>query len=411
MSHMTRIPRMISRVLALVLALGVVAFSPREARAEKLADLADVIGARDNQLLGYGVVSGLNGTGDDVRSRIAEQTMRSMLRRLGVQIDDQHLRLRNVAAVIVTVNIPPFSRNGSRLDVTVSSIGNARSLAGGVLIQTPLRGADRHTYAVAQGPLVVGGFSAQGNTGTSFQQNSTTTGRIPNGALVEREIQTFLVDPPPAGAAAEKNRTAKNGDKATDKKSKEEKPKGPPTLTYALRSPDFVTAQRMATAINDAMGDKLAVAMDGGAVRIKLPNEFKENPVPLVARLSEVAVAPNQPARMIINERTGTVVAGGDVRLTPVAIAQGGISVSIYEGYNVSQPNPFAYRTGQTAVTPQTDITTEEQESALKFVDGAATLKDVATALATLGVTPRELSSIMQALKAAGALRAELVIQ
>jgi len=410
MSHMTRIPRMISRVLALVLALGVVAFSPREARAEKLADLADVIGARDNQLLGYGVVSGLNGTGDDVRSRIAEQTMRSMLRRLGVQIDDQHLRLRNVAAVIVTVNIPPFSRNGSRLDVTVSSIGNARSLAGGVLIQTPLRGADRHTYAVAQGPLVVGGFSAQGNTGTSFQQNSTTTGRIPNGALVEREIQTFLVDPP-ADAAAEKNRTAKNGDKATDKKSKEEKPKGPPTLTYALRSPDFVTAQRMATAINDAMGDKLAVAMDGGAVRIKLPDEFKENPVPLVARLSEVEVAPNQPARVIINERTGTVVAGGDVRLTPVAIAQGGISVSIYEGYNVSQPNPFAYRTGQTAVTPQTDITTEEQESALKFVDGAATLKDVATALATLGVTPRELSSIMQALKAAGALRAELVIQ
>lgn len=374
--------------------------TPSSARAERLSDLADVVGARDNQLIGYGIVTGLNGTGDDIMARIAEQTLRAMLRRLGVQVDERMLRLRNVAAVIVTATIPPFSRNGAKLDVTVSSIGNARSLNGGVLLQTTLTGADRKVYAVAQGSLVVGGFGAGGRTGTGFQVNSTTTGRIPGGALVEREIPTSLIQQPAAKPAGEGQASGAATPEAQA-----------PTMTYSLRTPDFVTAQRMARAINVALGSDLAVAADAGAVIVELPEEFRENPVPMVARLSEIEVSPHQPARVVINERTGTVVAGGDVRLAPVAIAQGGISVSIYEQWDISQPNPFTFRSGEAIARPRSDVTPEEQRPDLKYIDGAATLSDVATALGALGVTPRELSSVMQALRTAGALRAEVVIQ
>lgn len=412
-SRQARFALRVSWLVALAVACFLV--KPSVARAERLGDIADVIGARDNQLIGYGVVTGLDGTGDDIRSQIAEQTMRSLMRRLGVQVDSNRLRLRNVAAVIVTATIPPFSRNGQRLDVTVSSIGNARSIGGGVLIQTPLRGADRRTYAVAQGPLVVGGFAASGRSGTSLQVNSTTTGRIPAGALVEREIPTTLLtlpEPPPDQATADgKKPAAKKDDKSKDAQGKDAKKDERKFLTYSLRIPDFVTAQRVAIAVNDAMGSTVAEALDGGAIRITVPDEFKENPVPLVARLSDVQVDPNQPARVVINERTGTVVAGGDVRLAPAAVAQGGVSVAILEQFDVSQPNPFAYRTGETRVTPRTDVSADEREGRLRFVDGAATLSDVATALSALGVTPRELSSVLQALRTAGALRAELVIQ
>ncbi|MCH2108737.1 MAG: flagellar basal body P-ring protein FlgI [Polyangiaceae bacterium] len=357
-----------------------------EAKAERLGDLTDVIGARENQLIGYGVVTGLNGSGDDIRSRIAEQTLRSMLRRLGIQVDEKRLRLRNVAAVIVTANIAAFSRSGSKLDVTVSSIGNARSLAGGVLLQTPLRGADSQVYAVGQGPLIVGGFNVRGRSGSAFQENITTTARVPGGALVEREIPTQLV--------------RKGSSEGEDS-----------TIAYSLRSPDFVTAQRIALAINQAMNEARAVADDAGAVSLRLPSDFQENPVPLLARLAEVEVTPNQPARVVVNERTGTIVAGGDVRMAPVAIAQGGISVSIYEQSDISQPNPFTRNSGRTVVRPRSDLSIEERESEFRYLDGAATLSDVAAALSALGVTPRELSSILQALRAAGALRAEVVVQ
>jgi flagellar P-ring protein FlgI len=384
------------------------------ARAEHLSDLADVVGARDNQLIGYGVVTGLDGTGDDIRSRVAEQTLRSMLRRLGVQMDDRQLRSRNVAAVIVTASIPPFSRNGMKIDVTVSSIGNARSLSGGVLLQAALRGADRQTYAVAQGPLVVGGYSARGQSGTSLRTNVTNTARIPEGAIVEREIPTTLVAREPVKSDAKDGKDAKDqkkDDKAGAKKKDEPEKKGDPMLLYALRTPDFVTAQRIAAAINDALGDKSAEAIDGGAVRVKLAKEFQENPVPLVARLADVEVQAHQPARVILNERTGTIVAGGDVRLAPVAVAQGGISVSIYEQTQVSQPNPFAFRSGAAVSAPQSDVSANEREVPLKYIGAAATLSDVATALGALGVTPRELGSIFQALRASGALRAEVIVQ
>lgn len=347
------------------------------ARAERLRDLADVLGARDNQLVGYGVVTGLNGTGDDVSAPFAAQSLRALLRRLGVQVDARQLRLRNVAAVIVTATIPPFARSGARLDVTVSSMGNARSLRGGVLVQTPLRGADRKTYAVAQGPLVLGGFSANGSTGSSTLENVTTTARLPNGALVEREIKMEFVHDH--------------------------------QVTLSLRSADFATAHRVVEAIDAALGKGTARAVDAGAIVVKAPQKLRNKPVELIARLGDIEVIPVSEARVVINERTGTIVAGGDVRLAPVAIAQGGITIRVQEAPAASQPGPLA--DGRTVVVPQTEIDTFEQRPGVAYVDGAATLADVAQALSGFGVPPRDLASILLALKAAGALHAEIIVQ
>jgi flagellar P-ring protein precursor FlgI len=347
------------------------------ARADKLRDLTDVVGARDNQLVGYGVVTGLNGTGDDITVPFAQQSLRALMRRLGIQVDAKQARLRNVAAVVVTATIPAFVREGSRLDITVSSMGNAKSLRGGVLVQTPLRGADRKTYAVGQGALVVGGFSANGFSGSSLQENVTTTGRVPTGALVEREIKTIY--------------------SVKDK------------ITLALRSPDFGTAQKVVEALNKAFGDGSAKALDGGSVEIKAPGDLKDKPVELLSKLGEIDVDPVTSARVVINERTGTIVAGGDVHLSPVAIAQGGITISIQETQQVVQPNAFA--AGQTQAQQNSNVEANEKGPALTYVKGAATLADVAQSLSTLGVSPRELASILQALKGAGALRAEIIVQ
>jgi flagellar P-ring protein FlgI len=354
---------------------------PGNARADKVRDLVDVVGARENQLLGYGVVTGLQGTGDDISSPFAMQSLRALLRRLGVQVDARQIRLKNVAAVIVTANIPPFARGGSKLDVVVSSMGNAKSLRGGVLVQTPLRGADRRTYAAAQGPLVLGGFSASGGSGSSVQENIVTTGRIPNGGIIEREIKTTF---------------------AQDGK-----------VVLAIRAPNFDTATRVAEGLNKAMGDGTARALDGGTVEIKAPSELKNKPVELISKLGEVDVDPGSMARVVVNERTGTIVAGGDVRLSPVAIAQGGITIAVKESKEVSQPNGGGLvNAGNTAVVQRTDIETQEQKPpALTYVNGAASLAEVAQALSTFGVTPRELGSILQALKASGALRAEIIVQ
>jgi flagellar P-ring protein FlgI len=363
----------------LILSIAAFAALPtRDAHADKLRDLCDVVGARENQLVGYGVVTGLAGTGDDVSAPFAMQSLRALLRRLGIQVDGRTLRLRNVAAVVVTTNIPPFARPGAKLDVTVSSIGNARSLRGGVLVQTPMRGADRKTYAVAQGPLVVGGFESGGRSGSSIQANITTTGRLPGGALVEREIPTQF---------------AKDG-----------------KIHLALRMADFLTADRVAEALNKELGKNSARPLDGGVVELKAPKDWNKREVALIAKIGELEVVPSTAARVIINERTGTIVAGGDVRLLPVAISQGGITISVSEQPEASQPNVLAG--GDTTVVDRSTIDVQEQNPpALKFVDGAATLADVAQALSTFGVTPRVLASILQALKAAGALRAEVVVQ
>jgi flagellar P-ring protein precursor FlgI len=364
---------------ALGLALAAL-LAPSVARADRVRDLCDVVGARENQLVGYGVVTGLNNTGDDITAPFAKQSLKALLRRMGVQVDEQQVRLRNVAAVIVTATIPAFSRSGARLDVTVSSIGNARSLVGGVLVQSPLRGADRRTYAVAQGPLVIGGFSAQGYSGSSVQSNTTTTGRVPNGALVEREIPS----------------TANQNGK----------------LVLSLRSPDFATASRLAEAITKDLGNGSARALDGGAIEVKPPSAYKDKFVELIAHLGDLDVTPSENARVVINERTGTIVVGGEVRLSPVAIAQGGITITVQESKDVSQPNMFSGVGAKTAEVQHSDVAAEEKASGgLSYVAAQASLADVAKALSTFGVSPRELASIMQALKAAGALRAEVVIQ
>lgn len=348
------------------------------ARADKLRDLCDVLGARENQLVGYGVVTGLNGTGDDVAAPFAAQSLRALLRRLGIQIDGRAMRLKNVAAVVVTTNIPAFARSGAKLDVTVSSIGNARSLRGGVLVQTPMRGADRHTYAVAQGPLVVGGFEGGGRSGSSVQSNVTTTARLPGGALVEAEIPTTF---------------AKDG-----------------KVRLALRTADFLTADRVVEVLNKELGKDSAKALDAGVIELKAPKDWAKREVALIAKIGELEVAPSTNAKVIINERTGTIVAGGDVRLLPVAISQGGITISVSEQAEASQPNVLAG--GDTKVVDRSTVEVQEgTPPALKYIDGAATLADVAQALSTFGVAPRELASILQALKSAGALRAEVVVQ
>jgi flagellar P-ring protein FlgI len=366
----------LKNLLALALSLGVV-LGANSASADRLRDVCDVVGARDNQLVGYGIVTGLNGTGDDVSVPFAAQSLRSLLKRLGVQVDARQLRLRNVAAVVVTTNIPAFARSGSHLDVTVSSIGNAKSLRGGILVQTPLRGADRKTYAVAQGPLIVGGFSAGGKSGSSTQENVTTTARIPGGSLVEREIPSVFVE--------------------KDK------------VVLALKDPSFAMAARVKDAVEQAFGKGSAKALDGGAIEVHAPAELKGKSVELVAALGEIEVEPMASARVVVNERTGTIVAGGDVRLMPVAIAQGGITINVREEKSVSQPNPLG--TGETKVVPQTQVDAAETAPSMTYLDGAASLADVAHALSTFGVSPRELVSILQALKSAGALRAEIIVQ
>lgn len=358
--------------LACVLLLSFV----RSARADRLLDLCDVVGVRENQLIGYGVVVGLNGTGDDVSAPFAMQSLRSLLRRLGVQIESGQLRLRNVAAVLVTANIPAFVRSGARLDVTVSSVGNARSLRGGVLAQTPMRGADRRVYAAAQGPLIVGGFEAGGASGGGVQAGPTNTARLPGGGLVEREIKTSIQE---------------DG-----------------SLTLALKQPNFLTAQRVVDAVNKELGGELAQAVDAGAIKVKTGKHEAET-VSLLAKLTSIEVSPDAAARVVINERTGTVVAGGDVRLLPVAIAQGGITINVKERAEVSQPGPLSG--GKTEKVTQSEVEALEATPQVAYLEGAASLADVAQALSSFGVSPRELASILQALKSAGALRAEIIVQ
>ncbi len=370
------------RAFALVVLLGL-SLTPKSAHADRLRELCDIVGVRENQLIGYGIVTGLQGTGDDVTAPFANQSIVALLRRMGIQFDNDQVRLKNVAAVLVTTNMPAFARQGARIDVTVSSMGNAKSLQGGVLLQTLLSGADRNVYAVAQGSLIVGGYEAGGKSGSSVKVNITTTARVPSGALVEREIPTSFVN---------------DGH-----------------LTLALREADFTTASRIATALDKAFGPGTAMPLDGGAVRVAVPETMKERPVDMLAKLVELDVSPASSARVVINERTGTIVAGGDVRLAPVAISHGSLSIIIKETPVVSQPGAFA-QSGATATVERTDVQAQEGSNPdgpppMAYLSGAATLADVAKALSSLGVTPRELASILQALRTAGALRADVIVQ
>jgi flagellar P-ring protein precursor FlgI len=365
-----------SKWLVLVLALLVVLL-PRSAQADRLRDLADVAGARENQLVGYGIVTGLAGTGDDVSVPYTAQSVLSLMRRLGVQVDPSQVRLRNVAAVIVTAQLPAFAKQGTKIDVTVSSIGNAKSLSAGTLVQTLLKGADQKTYAVAQGSLVVGGYEAGGKSGSSIKMGATTVGRIPEGAIVEREIIPALVE----GGA----------------------------IKLELRTPGFTVASRIAEAVNAKFPD-VANAVDGGAVSVKVPPAFGGRTVELIAALEDIEVTPVRRARVIVNERTGTIVAGGDVRLSPVAVMHGSLTIVVKEAPVASQPTaPLG--SGSTAVLARTEIHASEPGRQMTYVPSAPTLADVASTLGALGLSPRELAGVLQALRAAGALEAEVVVQ
>lgn len=364
-------------LMVLFLALAGALFPMGAAWATRVRDLARFDGVRDNQLVGYGLVIGLDGTGDKRTTGFTLRTMSNLLESVGVTMRPEEIAVKNVAAVLVTATLPPFARPGGQLDITVSSIGDASSLRGGVLVQTPLEAADGTVYAVAQGPLLVGGYQADSPGGTRVAQNLVTVGRIPGGAIVERGTGYEL----PRGGE----------------------------LTLLLDRPDFTTAQRLAEAVRRSTGRE-ALALDAGTVRVIVGDSLRASPVELMARIGETEVEPGAPARVVINERTGTIVAGGQVRLMPVAIAHGSLSIKVQMDNQVYMPGPFTPQGTTSQVVPNSTIEVTDGGGAFISTPGASTLEDLARALNTLGVTPRDVIAIFQALREAGALQAELVV-
>lgn len=368
--------RMKCTVLVGMLHLFILSINAQPVSAARLKDIADIEGVRANQLLGYGLVVGLNGTGDKTGTSFTSQSMSNMLERLGIRVDPKELKMANVASVIVTANLPPFARPGSRLDVSLSSIGDAKTLQGGSLVLTPLRGPDGKVYAVAQGAVSVGGFSVSEGGGDTAQKNHPTVGGIAGGALVERAIPFNLFS---------------SGQ-----------------VRVVLRDPDFQTATRVEEAINKALNKDVARAVDSASVVVPLDPNLSSSPVQLLARLEEVTVTPDIQARVVINERTGTIIMGENVRVSTVALAHGNLNISIRQEVQVSQPGALAG--GDTAVVQNADVNVGEENAQLTVVGPTVSLKDVVNGLNRLGVTPRDLIAIFQALKKAGALQAELVV-
>jgi flagellar P-ring protein precursor FlgI len=348
-----------------------------ELHAARIKDIAGFRGVRSNQLVGYGLVVGLAGSGDSDSTIFTLQSISSMLEKMGVTVKPEDIKVKNVAAVMVTADLPPFARMGSRLDALVNSIGDSKALQGGTLLMTPLKGADGQVYAVGQGAVSTGGFTVGANSGDKVQKNFTTVGRVVQGALVEKEIPFSL-----------------------NQKD---------TLTLALHQPDFTTATRMAEAINAGLLADAAVAQDSGTVQVAVPPKYLGNIAQLIASIEGLNVTPDNISRVVINERTGTVVMGENVRISTVAIAHGNLSVEIKTNFNVSQPMPFS-ETGRTAVTPDTQTSVKEGRAPIYVVPSGVSIGEVVKALNALGVSPRDLISIFQALKAAGALQADLEI-
>lgn len=358
-----------------VLLIVAVVFIANDAYCARLKDIADIEGVRGNQLLGYGLVVGLNGTGDGRMTDFTPKSISNMLEKMGLRVDPMAVRVKNVAAVMVTAELPPFARPGSKIDVTLSSMGDAKSLQGGMLVFTPLKGADSNTYAVAQGSIDLGGFAVS-EGGDSAQKNHPTVAVIPSGALVERSIPFDLFQ------------------------SKK--------VRIVLRRPDFTTMTRVVAALNRRMGKQTAVAVDSGAVEIALDAQGQFDPVGLVAQLEQVEVEQDIGARVVVNERTGTVIMGERVTISKVALAHGNLNIAIRGETEVVQPNALAG--GVTAAVTNSDINIGEDVKALQIVGGEVTLGDVVAAINELGATPRDLIAIFTALKAAGALNAELVV-
>ena len=373
MSH-----RILKRILAVALA-ALTALAPLAeagAAAARIKDIVDIEGVRDNQLVGYGLVVGLNGTGDSLNnSPFTRQSLQAMLERLGVNTRGESMRTANVAAVMVTANLPAFSTQGSRIDVNVAALGDADSLQGGTLLVTPLLGADGEVYAIAQGSVTINGFSAQADA-ASVVSGVPTTGRISSGGLIEREIGFVL------GAQR--------------------------TLRLALRNPDLTTARRIALSINDFIGIPSATPEDPATVRIHLPRNFNGNIVDLLTDIEQLVVETDQPAKIVIDENSGIIVMGADVRVSTVAVAQSNLTVTIAETPVASQPEPLSL--GRTVVLPRSELEVATLDSNLAVIPDSVTLQQLVDGLNALGISPRDLIAFLQAIKASGALQAEIEV-
>jgi len=365
-------PRWIfSSLLLVLLAVDLCGFA-----ANRIKDVAAFQGVRDNQLVGYGLVVGLNGTGDRRQTFFSTQTLSNMLERSGMSVSPTLIRVKNIAAVMVTAVLPPFARHGSRIDVTVSSIGDAASIQGGVLIMTPLKAANNEVYVSAQGQLALGGFSASGG-GSRVQLNHPTVGRIPNGGLVEQEVPFSLA--------------------------------GKTRLSLVLHDSDFTTATRTVKAVNDIVGSDVASAVDGRTISIRVPATFTERVVEFMSMIENAQMEVDFPAKVVLNERTGTIVLGKNVKIAEVSIIHGSLSIQVGTVFDVSQPAPFS-RQGETKVIPETQITAQEEKGRTVTLPGGASVEEVVRALNSIGAGPRDVIAIIQAIKAAGALQAELEI-
>lgn len=348
--------------LLIITLTGLFLFCTAMAQAGRLKDMASVKGVRHNQLVGYGLVIGLDGTGDGGKTPFTTQALQNMLESMGVHVNKEDLNVKNVAGVLVTANLPAFSKIGQNIDVTLSSLGDAKSLQGGTLVATPLKGLDKNIYALAQGPISIGGFAVQGaTTGSSIQKNHVTVAKIPNGATVEREVPVNLT----------------NKD----------------TLTLSLRIPDFTTISLMVSTINEELGGEYAVAQDGASAEVTVPSEYKNNTIGLLAQLENLEVKQDDRAKVIVDERTGTVVMGANVQISELAVAHGNLSIEITDD---------ELGAGQS-------LQAKEGKANLIHIKGV-TLNEVVRALNALGTTPRDLIAIFQAIKASGALQAELEI-
>src|SRR5277367_6548086 len=340
----------------------------------RIKDLANIEGVRQNQLVGYGLVVGLNGTGDTLNNiPFTKQSLQAMLERMGVNIRGATIRTGNVAAVMVTGNLPPFGTQGTRMDVTVSALGDSKNLQGGTLLVTPLLGADGNVYAVAQGSLAIAGFQAEGEA-AKITRGVPTVGRLPNGAIIEREIEFAF---------------ASLGQ-----------------LRLALRNADFTTAKRIAVAINDYIGAPVAEPLDPSTVQLTLPKKFPQNVVAMLTEIEKLQVEPGEAAKVVIDERSGVI--GRDVRVSTVAVAQGNLTVTISETPQVSQPAPFSR--GRTVVVPRTNVGVQEEGKRLALVHEGVSLQQVVDGLNALGIGPRDLITILQAIKAAGAIQADIEV-
>lgn len=367
----------LSKFIVLMIGLaGLAATLVAPSYAARIKDIVDIEGVRENQLVGYGLVVGLNGTGDGLNnSPFTKQSLQAMLERMGVNTLGTNMRTANVAAVMVTANLPAFASQGSRIDVNVAALGNSKSLQGGTLLVTPLMGADGEVYAIAQGQVAINGFQASGD-GASIVSGVPTTGRISSGAIIEREVNFAL------------------GSRRS--------------VRLALRNPDFTTSRRIALAINNLIGMPTAVPVDNATVELTLPRGFNGNIVDLVTDIEQLVVTPDQTAKIVIDENSGIIVMGREVRVSTVAVAQSNLTVTITETPEANQPNPLTL--GETVVLPRTEVDVEQVDSKLALVEEGVTLQELVDGLNALGISPRDLIAILQAIKSAGALQAEIEV-